>query len=293
MKSMFPEEFNRTINEKEKSELQAAYQNNDNQTKTIERKKLDKPSFFGTVFSGIMIGFVAGIISCTGVCFAGNSGYTRNFEHGIEWGVYIAMGIIILSVIIAVLSLIAYGSSKTSSNKKLSEVNKEYADIKAETQGKAEKARREYNDEFEAEVQSLSVKFAESTLAKEVIAWMTEGFIKTINAADRRSHVEKIIVPFIFNVYQDKITCNLGTYDFKLKRCANLTGPVEQTALARVLATALQLNIIMEYPKDASGTDISININYRNNFADVRYTSGQISYVAPNGNYEAVKSWEE
>ena len=117
---------------------------------------------------------------------------------------------------------------------------------------------------------------------------MTNGFCKTIDAADRRGHVEKITVPFVFNVFVDKITCNLGTFDFELKRCRSLNNPLEQTALARAIVSAIQLNIIMRYPKDSSGTDVSIDISY--SYTD-EYSATTITYVAPNGHYKAVRGW--
>ena len=134
----------------------------------------------------------------------------------------------------------------------------------------------------------MSVRYSESKLATEVIDWMSKGFSKTIDASDRRSHIEKINVPFSFKVYPDKISCPLGTYDFEIKRCANLNSPLEQTALARAIASSIQLNITMKYPKDASGTDFVLDIAYA---YSENYVSISIIYTAPNGNYKPVKQW--
>lgn len=152
----------------------------------------------------------------------------------------------------------------------------------------AEREYQEYCRQFSVQAQNDSVKFAGSELAEKVINWMTEGFKNIIESADRRPHIEKIEIPFIFNVYTDKITCNLGEFDFEVERCRNLTTPLEQTALARAIATAIQLNITMEYPKDLSGSEIIIDI-HNEYYPD--YVSTRIVYNAPNGNYEAVKSW--
>ena len=43
----------------------------------------------------------------------------------------------------------------------------------------AEKEYLQYASEFETTAQKMSVQFAESQLAIEVIEWMTNGFIKT------------------------------------------------------------------------------------------------------------------
>lgn len=147
-----------------------------------------------------------------------------------------------------------------------------------------------YTKEFETLAQQMSVNFAESTLAVKVIEWMTNGFSRTIDFADRRSHIDTINVPFSFNVYCDKIVCALGTYDFELNRCANLSNPLEQTALARAIASAIMLNITMEHDKDISGTAFKIDISYSYNSAAM-YVNVNITYSAPNGNYRDVEHW--
>ena len=152
----------------------------------------------------------------------------------------------------------------------------------------SEKDQRNYLTSFEKNAQDMSVQLADSELAQKVIHWMTEGFSRTIDAADRRKHIEQINVPFSFNVYTDKITCNLGTFDFEVERCEFLDNPVEQTALARAITSSIQLNIVMKYPKDASGTDIQIKIEYQ--YTD-KCPKTTITYVALNGNYEAVQKW--
>ena len=151
-----------------------------------------------------------------------------------------------------------------------------------------ERDSRNYYQQFEMAAQQMSVNFAESELAIEVIEWMTKGFAKTIDAADRRSHIQQIDVPFVFHTFKNRINCNLGTFDFEIKRCRALNGPLEQTALARAIASAIQLNITMKYPQDVSGTNIVTNIEY--SYGE-DFVSTTISYTAPNGNFRAVRDW--
>lgn len=92
----------------------------------------------------------------------------------------------------------------------------------------------------------------------------------------------------MFTVFANKITCNLGTYDFEIKRCANLPNPLAQTVLARAIASAMQLNIIMKYLQDNSGTDIVTNMNYTYGENNVTTT---LTYTAPNGNFKATRGW--
>ena len=122
-----------------------------------------------------------------------------------------------------------------------------------------------------------------------MISWMTNGFARTINAADRRAHIQTINVPFRFSVYANRITCNLGEYNFELQRCNNLPNGLAQAALSRAVATAIRLNITMQFPKDPSGTAIVTNISsqYKNDDS----VEATIVYSAPNGFYKPVQSW--
>lgn len=145
-----------------------------------------------------------------------------------------------------------------------------------------------YTATFEQTAQDLSVQYAASSLAQTVISWMTDGFCRTIDAADRRSHIETVNVPFVFSVFANKITCNLGNFNFELQRCRNLNSPLEQAALARAIASSIQLNIVKKYPKDVTGSpiDVSISFSYAAECPVVTVT-----YIAQNFNYKPVRDW--
>ena len=157
-----------------------------------------------------------------------------------------------------------------------------------------------YTEGFEEEAQKLSVNFANSTLAKEVIQWLADGFLKTVKAADRASHIEKIVVPFYFTVKKGEIRCNIGKYNFEEHRCEELQDILTQAALARAIASQVQLNIIMQYDKDASGAEYKIDITYsypvpvKYNSSYLKtedYVSVNLVYAASNGNYKPVQKW--
>lgn len=254
------------------------------ETKT--RNKPSSPIYQG--LGGIMLGGISGLcigcIVCTVVCAAG--------LKGADEAAFFICGII--GAIIGAISCYneqveinnTYSSSMSSIDCEKRETPPKIKNIYAECERKIS----EYSSQFEEEAKRLSTTFAESTLATEVIEWMTTGFAKAIDAADRRSHVESIGVPFMFKVYNNKITCNLGTFDFEIKRCRNLESPLEQTALARAIASAIQLNITMKYLKDASGTEIVTNINYS---YEADSAVAILTYSAVNGNYRTVQDWAE
>ena len=257
-------------------------------SRRIERKIKLGP---GGIRTGLIVGFFASFVPCMIID-------TVDGESDLAFiSCYVA-----LAVMMILGAVISANIHRSIFNKELYAMRKSEADITAqideeESRFKKEiesiktnalREQQEYTGQFEKNAQDMSVQFAESELAKEVIEWMTQGFCKTIDSANRQSHVEQIIIPFAFNIHTEKITCNLGTYDFELHRCRNLNSPVEQTALARAIVSAIQLDIIMKYPKDASGTDVTINIDY--SYTE-EYPVTTITYVAPNGNYETVRGW--
>ena len=116
-----------------------------------------------------------------------------------------------------------------------------------------------------------------------------------IDSADRREHIQYLNILFSFQVFTNKITCNLGTYDFELHRCDNLNY-VEMAALAKSLATSIELNIRMKYLQDASGTPIEVEMAsdmkkgiYSSNYGV--HCDTTITYRAYNGYYRNTTNW--
>lgn len=280
--NVFPNVYNETVDDRTSNKIDEARQRHYSRVQSINNTRTSAPDGEGSLW-GWMIGFFGGFIACSCVCISNDSA-----GAGFATWVVVAIICVVIGFAIDESAKSAYDDNEANVNSRLRD---EYSSLESEInkiQSDAQREKNQYYAEFENNVQNLSVQFAESELAKEVIEWMTNGFCKTIDAADRRSHVEKITVPFVFNVFNNKITCNLGTFDFELKRCRNLNSPLEQTALARAIVSSIQLNIIMRYPKDASGTDISIDISYS---YTSDYPATTIAYVASNGNYKAVRSW--
>lgn len=278
--SMFPSKFNTESRAKEQRELNDASNAKGKQISNINSGRSNGAGFGSSLSGGFSLGFIIGLIACFTNCDSAGESFS------------IFLGCIVLGCIGGVawciLAAIFSSVSNSSADKNIRKVEDSHVIQEKDIKERAEKERQEYLKAFEAEAQTRSVKFADSELAQEVITWMSEGFFRNIDAADRRSHIEQISVPFLFSIYAHKITCNLGTYDFELKRCENLKSAIDQTALARAIASTIQLNVMMKYPNDISGTAISIMIEYTYNDDCV---NALISYVAPNGNYKTVKSW--
>lgn len=287
---LFPPAYKQTIKDQAQQQITTEKKRSSERQSNIKNNVSKAPEGATWILGTGIVGFVIGFFVCVTEFNDRSSEITLDevvFELWRSWLIWtvvgLALGIILFLFIKAIHSNninnmqeeIKNEESHTKQNcdRILRDVDKEYA---------------QYLKEFESESQKMSVNFAESQLAIEVIEWMTNGFVKTIDAADRRTHIPKIEIPFNFHVYKNKIVCNLGTYDFEIKRCRNLKGPLEQTALARAIASAIQLNITMKYSQDISGTSIITNTVYT---YEQDYVSASIIYTAQNGNYRAVRDW--
>ena len=285
--NIFPQDYNRQVDEETSRKIEQARQRSNSRYLSIERHRQSKPE--GNAWGwGAGIGFFLGFFVCVFVCFIGDAWEASTFGSGIfTWMVVILISAII-GVVIDLSAESSYKKNVMEVDYYLGENSKSFGEEEKNIKEIATREKATYYSLFEKSAQDMSVQFAESELAKEVIEWMTNGFCNIIDAVDRRSHVALIQAPFMFKVFYNKITCNLGTFDFEIKRCRNLNSPLEQAALARAIVSAIQLNIIMKYPKDVTGTEISIKISYSysNNCVET-----YITYVAPNGNYKEVRSW--
>lgn len=280
----FPTTYKQTLDQRTAQKIIDEESRSNNQQYSIRRQLGEKPD--GSIYTlGVgFVGFVIGFFICC------NNGDNPDGTIGSTLGTWLICTIIGLVIGAIKSSSVSksYNESVNAANCSLEREKEQTVHNKEKIQADAEKEYCDYIAQFEAAAQSMSVQFAESQLAIEVIEWMTQGFAKAIDSTDRRSHVERIYVPFMFQVYSSKITCNLGTFDFVIERCKDLESPLEQTALSRAIASAIQLNITMKYPKDASGTDIVTNIDYGYG-TDHVYTT--VIYSAANGNYKAVRDW--
>lgn len=205
----------------------------------------------------------------------------------LTWLTWIGGGLgigLVLAIIIASCTKGSIAGNNSAMQKKMTESEQNVVDIR----NNADSIYASYCADFEQAAQQESVRYATSELATQLIEWMSNGFYRTIDAADRRPHVAQIIVPFEFRVYSSHIRCNLGDFDFEIHRCSNLPTGLDQAALARAIGSAIRVNVTMRYPQDASGT--SVIVQYQQS-----YTNDSVcivlTYSAPNGYYQTAKRW--
>lgn len=221
----------------------------------------------------MVIGFITGFFSCLAV------------QPREIWIIVSAGAVFVFSFLIGGGYCELADRSRHKAHKKFMEIKetfKKNEEVKYEQRIEAlchenQKRLEEYTAAFLKNAKEMSARFSESQAGQEIAAWLTDGFSRTIRTADRSVHVEKIQVPFTFNVYTDKVTSNIGTYNFEKHRYRNLTTPLEQTALAVAIATAIEVNIRTAFPQDVSGTDITFDITYA--YTET-YPAVQMTYTA-------------
>ncbi len=254
----------------------------------LNKSKKAKPGNTGVAICSPM-GIIGGFIACTCVNCSSESQ-----SNGLGYGIVTLIIWVVIATVLGVLIDSAVhktweGEMNNIDNQIAYESNKRDEYIRDATRECDDECRR-YTEAFEKSAQEMSVQYAASSLAQSVISWMTSGFYRAIDAADRRPHIDIINVPFVFDVYVNKITCNLGTFDFELQRCRNLNSPLEQAALARAIASSIQLNVVKKYPQDVTGSSVDVSISF--SYAQDRPIV-TVSYVAQNLNYKPVADWEE
>lgn len=285
---LFPNEYKESVNRDTISKLDKITHENQEYIRNLEisiREAGQKKAglVMSSMLAGGVCGLVIGLIVSLTVYFTITK---KTHDHSLEKLAFF-FPIILGNIIGGIIGARAANSDLRHSNRILQE-KRDLEKRNGEAKTEAQRMTVVYAYEFEQAAKAEAAKYVNSKLAAEVISWMTQYFAKSIADVKRETHAEIVVVPFNFHVFPDRITCNNGTFDFISKRCENLSNCIEQAALARVLASALQLQITMLYPRDPSGTEniIEIQYSYSKNSADV-----SLKYTAANGHFEPKRSW--
>ena len=135
------------------------------------------------------IGFIIGFFVCCTMCMDGDE------DAAFATWLVLSGGGAALGAILAGMINAGHNSSEKNANNEIANESSRSERAIQEINAQADQDIANYRAEFESEAQRMSVRYAESALATEVINWMTDGFSRTIDATDRRSHIEKINVP--------------------------------------------------------------------------------------------------
>lgn len=285
---LFPNEYKESVNRDTISNLDKLSHKNQESIRNLEisieeATKGGPKSVWGGFLLGCICGLIIGLIASIIVYFS-----VSIRVHNHYWEKFAFFFPIIPGGIIGGICAAKVEAKQTQKRYRLLQVKREFENKNNEARGNAERKIEDYECQFEQAAIAEAAKYVNSNLVAEVKSWMTQYFANGIANVKRESYTETVVVPFSFRVFPDRITCGNKTFDFNSKRCENLSNRVEQAALARVIASALQLQISMLYPCDPSGTEntIGIQYSYSNDSADVT-----MKYSAANGYFEPKRSW--
>lgn len=146
----------------------------------------------------------------------------------------------------------------------------------------------------------------DSPAVAAIAKWIIDMLAPLIQGMARDSFLETADCDLRYLVYRDRISvswtsCENGVFWFEGARLSSLSGPLEQAAVARAVASAVQLELMMRFPTDPSGTTPTVDIRHSYLTLDAScgyvsyekdgYADTHIMYTAPNGYYQAVRSW--
>lgn len=169
-------------------------------------------------------------------------------------------------------------------------INREYCE--------KEQKLNDYESAFQNAAKQLCPVFDRSEIAGLLAATLADFFLESIKKEKREKSIEKISVRLTVSVYPGYVQYHCidsetgwtirKDFSFAQQRVRDLTGPLEQTALARVVAVRTKSNIKTKLPTDPSGTDYDISIK-PTFFHD--YVSAELLYTANNGNFVPSRNW--
>lgn len=264
-------------------------------TEIYEKKKvsekiienIENTSPASTGFWGFLY-IIAGVILCPVVCVCSCNSMGGFDDINIILGVAVA-GACLLAYYIheKVYDKIFYEFYKEK-NIRIENERKNIIEVEKELESKCSQEIESYRFAYEELAQKQSLRFVESNVTKEISEWVCKGFYSYIDGASRESHIEKVEMPLEIDVYSSKIRSSFGEYDFEKNRCDNLQNSLEQTALGRAIASLVQLDIMMNYPKNEFDENVEIMIDYTYLDDCTRVT---VSYNADNSNYREIRNW--
>lgn len=272
---VFPNEYNRLVDMSTSKKVEAAEHNGQDKILFV---KDNEPSTHALTYF-IMLGIIGGFIAACCVI-----SYLEN----------IILGVIAGFVVLAIAYVVGIGmNSNTAEKYEKSKSNVQLHNLRTREAIKskisnineiAEKQKEFYRFEFEKNASEIATKYANSEYAQNAKNIMTSAMFAFIDSADRSENVKIIEKVCRFSVRKDMIFCDFGgTVKFEANGKDTPKSPLEQTAMCQTIAVAIEKSIVDKYPKDASGTKVTVTTEY----SYVKdYPVAVITYAASNGNYK-------
>ena len=181
-------------------------------------------------------------------------------------------------------------------------IRREVAALQAKLKKETEENVRRYQNAFDHAAQAMSGKFKNTGTIVNIINRLSTMYVEKISSADTSAHIAKVVVPYEIKVYPHCITADQEMeFDFETNRCAELQDAVTQAALGRLFATKVQATVQTHCQNCGVRCSVFVEYKYpdKKDFSSVKQGNERtmypmtvlLTYVAMNGNYQAVQSW--
>lgn len=190
--------------------------------------------------------------------------------------------------------LIAYKKSYIGKGKKsqlddgLRSVENQHEEAIRKIHAEIDRECKTFNEGFEREVCNKIAEFSQPPIDQLYIQKFANEFIDKINSQDRSSAVKEIKVTFTIKVYTDKVCTSLNEYPLMNILFKPLEGFAEEMAMARSVASAVQVEIMTLLQADLSGSQYGIELKESYEFDAAVMT---MTYKADNNSFKEVQSW--
>ena len=156
-----------------------------------------------------------------------------------------------------------------------------------EAQMLEEKQKKELKAKIQREEEAADIRMAQSTLVSEIARCMVPYFKKTIDKADRETHM-KVRVRLAVNVRKESIDYydvsdekNICHFVFSEEGISEKLTPIMRKALCKALSTELRRLILESYPIDPNGQKVQVGLeNMVRLESSITYVPGR-DYTAP------------
>lgn len=269
-----------------KEELKRLEEEFEKEKERYQRSDKDKEeswimNLFISIIGGGGIGLIVGSFMCVGIAAA------FDVETGLVPLTFF-FGMPIVGTILAYRSSITTEKDKAKRDRRMAEQQQQYEAAVKKIQDAVDLECREFNEGFEKEVSYKIEDFPQPPISQLWIQKFAGEFNYKISSADRSSGIEKIEIPFAMLTCAEELYSVKNKYLIMKEMFRPLEGFAEQTALARSVASAVQVEVMMllaSNPLDAQ-YDISMDETYEGNAAVIT-----LIYRAKNDRFQEMRNW--
>lgn len=245
-----------------------------------DEKEKPVTNFFLSIATGGVGGLIAGSFMCVGIALL-----------GVETGLIpltFFFGLPIVGTVMAYRSSITTKKDKEKKDRSMAELLQRHESAVKKIQDEVDLECREFDEGFEKEVSYKIEDFPQPPISQSWIQEFTNEFARKILSADRSSGIEKIEISFAMRTYTEELCSEQNKYLITKSMFRPLEGFAEQTALARSVASAVQVEVMTLLASNPSDSqyDISMDETYEGKAAVIT-----LIYRAKNDHFQEMRNW--